>query len=174
MIDNYIEAPEYIIDMLKKDYTLENGDIDLKKLNPETNITACETEWSSNRVDFETYDGVPASVFAILCETFPKEPMIYFFYSHDSMGNSMKILNLDGDAVLDPEYEALLEMEEKAMSADDEDLEWEDDFDFENDSDTLAYLNAFIRAEAKRYEAELKDEKSRISSEEKDWDLPFC
>ena len=172
MIDNYIKAPEYIIDMLKKDYTLENGDIDLKKLNPETNITACETEWSSDRVDFETYGGAPASVFAILCETFPKEPMTYFFYSHDSMGNSMKILNLDGDAVLDPEYEVALEMEEKAMRADDEDHELEEDFDSENDSDALDYLSALAQAEAERYAAELKGEKSRIASEE-DWDSPF-
>ena len=115
MVDNYIEAPDYVIEMLRKEYSLENGDLDLKKLNPETKITAYETHWSENRVSFDTYGGAPASVFAVLCERYPHEQMKYYFYNHDIFGETMLLLNKDGDAVLDPVYEAMLEEQENAL-----------------------------------------------------------
>ena len=73
MIDNYFEAPKYIIEMLKKEYSREDGNIDLKRLNKETKIKAFETVWSENRVSFDTYTGAPVSVFGVLCMMFPKE-----------------------------------------------------------------------------------------------------
>ena len=144
MIDNYIEAPKFIINMLKEQYSTREGDLDLQKLNPETRITAYETVWSETRVSFDTYDGAPASVFAILCEQFPKEDMSYFFYSHDLTGNSMLILNKDGEAVLDPEYEAMLEAQEEAMYDDDSDEEYVSSYNAEYDEEQQFDLSSLF------------------------------
>ena len=136
MVDNYIEAPEYIIEMLKNEYSMENGDLDLKKLNPETRITAYETHRHENQVWFDTYGGAPASVFGILCEMYPQEEMKYYFYNHDLFGNTMVLLNLNGEAVLDPKYETMLEEQERELLGDDEDDEQKERTWIVNDPDS--------------------------------------
>ena len=131
MIDNYIEAPEFIIEMLKREYSTEDGNIALNRLSDDTDIEAYETVWDENRVYFDTYDGVPVSVFAVLCERYPQEQMKYYFYSHSMMGNSMVLLNEDGVPAADPKYEEMMEAEERMMREIDEDYAEYDDKDGE-------------------------------------------
>ena len=128
MTVNYIEAPEYIIAMLKKECSLENRKLDLQKLDPETKLTAYGTLWSKKRVVFKTER--PVNVFHILCERYPKEKMEYFFYNYDVFGDTMRAFNENGFEITDSEYCEMLEKQTKLMNKCDEDYFEEKDYDY--------------------------------------------
>mgnify|MGYP002625039525 FL=1 len=171
MIDNYIEAPQFIIELLKEQFSTQDGELDLQKLSPETQITAYETTWSENRVSFDTYDGVPTSAFELLCERFPQEELKYYFYSHSLMGNSMILLNKNGNVVSDPEYEAMMEAQEAAMWDDGgETIEHDDDYYSRGISYTMNGLPFILYPDDPDYEKALAAQESGMNEETEDED----
>ena len=113
MISNYLEAPKFIIEMLRKEYCTKTGELDLKKINPDTKLEAYETFWKETSIGFDTYGVVPLSIFYMLCFNHPDEQMSYHYYNHDAMGDDMTYINQKGEVVEDPEYLAILEEEMK-------------------------------------------------------------